>query len=315
MVTSKTPISMVKPAADASVNSQSIGFHRHSSLTTVTGVGKFRTLQSVNSRHHRQDARQASIEVCRRWSCRKAEDDAKFVVTGIASAYLLHATGINPLPSGFVVTAQPIKAPKPPVCTDWAHEIKRDGSELSSVGTVPQCGFAMHMAGSARLAAIAAATELIKAESFTIDGEAVVLRPDGLSRFKELHRRTAAHAGILYAFDLIEHDGEDLGNLPFLDRKAALARLLNEHIAEVGATVFRPCVPAWGRGYGVGNLLSLRALLALLRRRLHRRRLGLMVCVGFGLAGAARSTRLNSFSRGPSRRSVRGRKLMILRTP
>jgi hypothetical protein len=61
MVTSKTPISMVKPAADASVNSQSIGFHRHSSLTTVTGVGKFRTLQSVNSRHHRQDARQASI--------------------------------------------------------------------------------------------------------------------------------------------------------------------------------------------------------------------------------------------------------------
>jgi bifunctional non-homologous end joining protein LigD len=51
----------------------------------------------------------------------------------------------------------------------------------------------------------------------------------------------------LYAFDLIEHDGEDLRNLPFLDRKAALARLLrnteagillNEHIAEDGATVF-----------------------------------------------------------------------------
>jgi hypothetical protein len=27
---------------------------------------------------------------------------------------------------------------------------------------------------------------------------------------------------------LIEHDGEDLGNLPFLDRKAALACLLRE---------------------------------------------------------------------------------------
>jgi ATP-dependent DNA ligase len=27
---------------------------------------------------------------------------------------------------------------------------------------------------------------------------------------------------------LIEHDGEDLRNLPFLDRKAALARLLRE---------------------------------------------------------------------------------------
>jgi bifunctional non-homologous end joining protein LigD len=35
-----------------------------------------------------------------------------------------------------------------------------------------------------RLAAIAAAAEQIKAKSFTIDGEAVVLGPDGLSRFR-----------------------------------------------------------------------------------------------------------------------------------
>jgi hypothetical protein len=82
--------------------------------------------------------------------------------------------------------------------------------------------------------------------SFTIDGEAVVLGPDGLSRFDELRRREAAHAAIIYAFDLIEHDGGDLRDLPFLDRRAALARLLrdtktillNEHIAEDGPTVF-----------------------------------------------------------------------------
>jgi bifunctional non-homologous end joining protein LigD len=46
---------------------------------------------------------------------------------------------------------------------------------------------------------------------------------------------------------LIEHDGEDLRDLPFLDRKAALARLLldievgillNEHVAGDGPTVF-----------------------------------------------------------------------------
>jgi hypothetical protein len=61
-----------------------------------------------------------------------------------------------------------------------------------------------------RLAAIAAAAQLIKAESFTIDGEAVVLGPDGLSRFDELSRREAARTAILYAFDLIELDGEDL---------------------------------------------------------------------------------------------------------
>jgi hypothetical protein len=48
----------------------------------------------------------------------------------------------------------------------------------------------------------------------------------------ELRRREAAHSAILYAFDVIEHDGEDLRGHPFLDRKAALARLLLD--AEAG---------------------------------------------------------------------------------
>jgi len=52
---------------------------------------------------------------------------------------------------------------------------------------------------------------------------------------------------MLYAFDLIEHDGEDLRERPFLRRKAALARLLhdtkagivlNEYVAGDGPTVF-----------------------------------------------------------------------------
>jgi bifunctional non-homologous end joining protein LigD len=61
-----------------------------------------------------------------------------------------------------------------------------------------------------RPAAIAAAAELIKAKSFTTDGEAVVLGPDGLSQFEELSRGEAARTAIFYAFDLIEHDGEDM---------------------------------------------------------------------------------------------------------
>ncbi len=100
---------------------------------------------------------------------------------------------------------------------------------------------------TARLPAIASAAERIRAKSFTIDGEAVVLGPNGLSRFEDLRQREAAWTAILYAFDLIEHDGEDLRDLPFLDRKAALARLLrgaeagillNEHVAGDGPTVF-----------------------------------------------------------------------------
>jgi ATP-dependent DNA ligase len=52
--------------------------------------------------------------------------------------------------------------------------------------------------------------------SFTIDGEAMVRGADGLSRFDELRRREAARTAILYAFDLIEHDEEDLHDRPFL---------------------------------------------------------------------------------------------------
>jgi bifunctional non-homologous end joining protein LigD len=156
---------------------------------------------------------------------------------------------INRLPAGFVIPAQPVLASKPPVGTDWVHEIKHDGYRIVVRRDGPTVRLYSRNAydWTVRLASIAAAAERIKAKSFTIDGEAVVLGPDGLSRFEELSRREAARTAILYAFDLIEHDGEDLRNLPFLDRKAALVRLLrdtkagilfNEHIAEDGATVF-----------------------------------------------------------------------------
>jgi bifunctional non-homologous end joining protein LigD len=129
------------------------------------------------------------------------------------------------LPPGFVVPAQPIKASKPPSGTDWVHEIKHDGYRLIVRRDGPTVRLYTRNAydWTARLPAIAAAATRIKAKSFTIDGEAVVLGPDGLSCFDDLRRREAARAAVLYAFDLIEHDGQDLRDLPFLNRKAALA--------------------------------------------------------------------------------------------
>ena len=75
----------------------------------------------------------------------------------------------------------------------------------------------------------------------------MICGPDGLSRFDELRRRDSASKAMLWAFDLIEHDGDDLRGLAFLERKARLARLLrpskacillNEHMVGDGATVF-----------------------------------------------------------------------------
>jgi bifunctional non-homologous end joining protein LigD len=91
--------------------------------------------------------------------------------------------------------------------------------------------------------AIAAAASYLKAESFTIDGEAVVIGPTACRDSTSCAVETVPSL----AFDLIEHNGEDLRALPFLERKAALARLLrgskagillNEHLVEDGPTVF-----------------------------------------------------------------------------
>jgi bifunctional non-homologous end joining protein LigD len=127
---------------------------------------------------------------------------------------------INPLPAGFVIPAQPVLASKPPFGADWVHEIKHDGYRLIVRRDSATVRLYSRNAidWTVRLPGIVAASQRIKAKSFTIDGEAVVLGPDDLSLFDELRRREAAHTAIIYAFDLIEHDGDDLRNLPFLDR-------------------------------------------------------------------------------------------------
>jgi bifunctional non-homologous end joining protein LigD len=154
----------------------------------------------------------------------------------------------RPLPAGFVVPAQPVEREKPPTGAEWIHEIKHDGYRM----IVRRDGDSVRLYSrkaldwTARLPAIAAGASLLKAKSFTIDCEAVVVGADGLTDFEALRRRGAGDVAVLYAFDLIELDGDDLRNLPIETRKAALASLLrkpgaillSEHIAVDGPEVF-----------------------------------------------------------------------------
>jgi ATP-dependent DNA ligase len=154
----------------------------------------------------------------------------------------------NRLPAGFVVPAQPVKCDAPPTGTDWVHEIKHDGYRM----LVRRDGDSVRLYSrkaidwTDRLPAIAAGAMLLKAKSFTIDGEAVVIGPDGLTDFEALRRRGAGDVAVLYAFDLIALDGDDLRSLPIETRKATLASLLrkpgalrlSEHIAADGPQVF-----------------------------------------------------------------------------
>ena len=70
--------------------------------------------------------------------------------------------------------------------------------------------------------------------------------PDGVSDFERLHSRAYDHAAFLYAFDLLELDGEDLRPAPLDQRKARLAKLirnsgiaLSEHTEGDGGEIFR----------------------------------------------------------------------------
>jgi bifunctional non-homologous end joining protein LigD len=99
-----------------------------------------------------------------------------------------------------------------------------------------------------RFPLIARAALSLKTASCLIDGEAVACDGDGLPVFDRLRYRRDDRRVFLYAFDLIELDGEDLRHEPIERRKAVLAKLLrhakaglllNEHINEPGDVVFR----------------------------------------------------------------------------
>jgi bifunctional non-homologous end joining protein LigD len=153
-------------------------------------------------------------------------------------------------PDGYILPCIPIRAPKPPAGADWVHEIKHDGYRLQvrRVGDQVRLFTRRGYDWSGRYPAIAVTTTLLRAKSFTLDGEAVVCGPDGVAIFDALHRRGTVTEAMLYAFDLLELDGEDLRGLPLSDRKKRLARLLSgrrlgivlsDHIDEDGATIFR----------------------------------------------------------------------------
>jgi bifunctional non-homologous end joining protein LigD len=88
----------------------------------------------------------------------------------------------------------------------------------------------------------------LKVRSCLIDGEAVCCDEHGLAVFSKLRRRQEEGRAFLYAFDLLELDGQDMRREPLETRKSTLASLLrgslpglqfNSHLAQPGDVVFR----------------------------------------------------------------------------
>jgi ATP-dependent DNA ligase len=154
---------------------------------------------------------------------------------------------------GYIPPCIPTRAYKVPAGSDWVHEIKHDGYRLQvrrdgdTVRLFTRRGYDWTDRYPA-IAGTAAILRLSRARSFTLDGEAVVTGADGVAVFDALHRRGRVTDAMLYAFDLLELNGEDMRPLPLSERKARLERLLarsrtgivfSEHTSEDGATVFQ----------------------------------------------------------------------------
>jgi bifunctional non-homologous end joining protein LigD len=154
------------------------------------------------------------------------------------------------VPSGFIEPCLPSPAERPPSGPSWIHEIKHDGFRLmarrdaAGVRLLTRNGIDW----SGRFPLIAGAAGDLPVRSCLIDGEAVACDGDGLPSFDRLRYRRQDGAVFLYAFDLLELDGQDLQREPIDVRKRRLATLLrrarcglqlNEYIAESGDVVFR----------------------------------------------------------------------------
>jgi ATP-dependent DNA ligase len=87
----------------------------------------------------------------------------------------------------------------------------------------------------------------LRARSAIIDGEAVYVEPDGMTDFAKLHSRGYDDRIVLYAFDLLELNGEDYRQYPLEKRKARLEKLLGpsqgmhfiEHLEGDGPIIFQ----------------------------------------------------------------------------
>ena len=153
------------------------------------------------------------------------------------------------LVAGFVWPCLPIRAPVPSSGGLWLHEIKHDGFRVIARKTGKRVKLYSRPGNdlTSRFPLIVEALAKLPSRSCIIDGEAVACGDDGIADFERIRRRRNDDSVFLYAFDLIELNGDDLRHDPLTVRKGLLGNLLagsapglrlNEHVEDDGPVVF-----------------------------------------------------------------------------
>ena len=142
-----------------------------------------------------------------------------------------------------------LKTDKLPSDTQWLHEIKHDGFRVVARKDGPRVWLYSRPGNdlSRRFPLIVETLAQLRSRSCIGDGEAVACDNNGVASFDLVRHHRANDSVFLYAFDLIELNGDDLRRAPLEVRKATLASVLakagpgirfNEHIEGDGPTVF-----------------------------------------------------------------------------
>jgi bifunctional non-homologous end joining protein LigD len=157
---------------------------------------------------------------------------------------------ISTLPAGFIEPCLPTKADTLPSGGLWIHEIKHDGFRIIARKNGAQVKLYSRPGNDLRdrFPLIVETLANLHTRSCIIDGEAVACDDNGLAVFDRIRYRRHDGKVFLYAFDLLELNGDDLRREPLDVRKATLRSLLvkvgsgmrwNEHIEGDGETIFR----------------------------------------------------------------------------
>lgn len=109
---------------------------------------------------------------------------------------------------------------------DWFFELKHDGFRSLAYIENGACRLiSRKQIVYKSFATLCTALTALPVKNAILDGELVCLGADGRSQFGELMRRRRQDVAY-YAFDLLWADGEDLRQLPLVERKRRLRRLI-----------------------------------------------------------------------------------------